>query len=658
MITLEKIRGDMEKQLDTDRSITTVEVQGDSLEECLADAAVQLDTKVAHLEYEVEEKGFSGVMGLAKKPWKVRVYENPEITQEKIKMQQATMGTAGAEGEEEAAVVDQDGIYYIHRFSSHICIKVMLPVGTGHPVNPDDAISECKRPDTLVLDENQIRELCETGTDNQYVEVGEYAHDSVGDALIVADVPDDEMVATITVTPPTGSGAEISRDQILRVLATQRVNVGISEERIQDFLDHPIYNQPVVIAEAVKPKDGRDAYIDYKFDTNTSKMRLKESSSGQVDFKELNLIQNVMAGEPLAVKMLPERGSGGKTVKGRYLEAKNGKDINILLGQNVKFDSDGRTIVAEKSGQVMLVGNKITVEEIYEVPGVNIKTGNVDFWGTVICRGSVEDGYNIKATGNVEIYGSVGNCQIEAGGDIVIAQGVMGRDEGKITTPKSVWARFIQNETVSAGEYVIVNDNIMNSQITAQKKILLKGKRAQITGGHLFATEEISAKNIGSPGGGTETVLEVGIDPAAKQRLLELQQMQADLVKELEEVDMDLTTLENNKKIRRSLPKEKEEQLAKLYERKSDLVDSNEDMTEEITKIQAHLGELKIVGRVNASGTVYAGTKIFVRDEKDEVKSDCKAVCFYYENGFVRRGKFDPAQVTQDIEGPDGYSTN
>ena len=45
---------------------------------------------------------------------------------------------------------------------------------------------------------------------------------------------------------------------------------------------------------------------------------------------------------------------------------------------------------------------------------------------------------------------------------------------------------------------------------------LFLGKKAQIIGGHLMATEEICARKIGSPGGGTETILEVGISHVKK----------------------------------------------------------------------------------------------------------------------------------------------
>lgn len=657
MVTLEKLRAEMEKQLQFDKELHTVDVIADTLEECLQDASVQLETKVKNLEYEVMQKGYGGILGLMKKPWIIKVYENPNIIKQKKKAKAAQEASQQAE-EEEIKVVNKDGVFYIRHFGTHLFVKVCLPEGEGTPVDPQDLLNSARSPENTALDEDLVLKLGKEGTNGEYVEVGSYNHVSAGDAIMAVDVAKDEMQATITVSPPSSGGADISAEQITNALRTQGVVCGIDEERISAFVDDPSYNLPYVVANAIQPEHGADARIEYKFETDRTNLKLKETANGQVDFKELNLIQNVVAGQPLAVKILAQRGKGGKTITGRYLEARNGKDIPIPLGQNTVLDKDGRTVLAEKSGHVMLMADKITVEEVYEVPGVNIKTGNITYMGTVVCRGNVDDGFNIKASGNIEIYGSVGNCQIEADGDIVISQGVMGRDEGKITTPKTVWARFLQNVTVEAGEMIVVNDNIMNSEVSAMKKILVKGKRAAIIGGHLFATEEITAKNIGSAGGGTETILEVGIDPKAKQRLSELQEMQSTLVKQLEDIDLNISTLENQKKVRRSLPKEKEENLNQLRNQRVEIVEESDKMSEEINEIQERLRELKVVGCVNASGTVYAGTKIYVRDEKDEVKSDCKAVTFFYDQGFVKRGKYDASQHTEEPEGPSGFTTN
>lgn len=655
MITLDSIRKDMAKMYERDKGINFVDVRADTLDEALADAAVQFNTKVSNLEYEVMEKGFEGFMGIAKKPWAIKVYQNPESLQKATKSKSSSV--MGGFDDEEAKPVSKDGVYYIHHFDNELVLKVVLPSGKGKPVDINTLLNDLNRPDTTSVDEPLVKKYAKEGTGNQYQPIGKYNRVPSSDAVFVIDIAKDNMKATCTINPPTLGGADVTPEQIKNALTTQGVVAGISDEKINALVDVPIYNEPVVVAEAVLPVDGHDAYMVYNFETDRSKIRAKEAANGQVDFKELNLIQNVVEGQPLAQKTLPEQGKAGKTLFGNYLEAKNGRDINIPIGKNVKVDTDGRTVIAEINGQVLLLNGKICVEPVMEVDGVNVKTGNITFLGTVVVKGSVEDGFDIKASGNIEVSGTVGKCHLESDSDIIVSSGVIGKNEGEIICGGSLWAKFIQNTKVQVEENVIVTDSIMNSDISAQKKIILQGKRAQITGGHLFATEYVLAKNIGSNGGGTETVIEVGYDPKAKHRLEELIEMQNNNVKRLEEIELDIATLENMKKVRRTIPKEKEENLQRLTEQKNEIIAENTTYNDEIGKIQARLRELKNIGKVYASGTVYAGVKIWVRDEKDEVRADAKSLTFYYENGFVRRGKFEKPSF-DDIKGPDGYSSD
>ena len=654
MVTLEKIRSDLSELQKKDQSIKSVEVHADTLDEALADAAVQLNTKVTNLEYEIKEKGFDGFFGIAKRPWFITVYQNAEAVSksERIKNFQ---NASFMDMDEEIQNFDKDGEYFVHRFGTEICLKVNLPVGKGKNINFSDVLNDIKRSDTVDFDEKIVKKYTENGTGGIYEPVGHYSRNPAGDAIYVIDITKDELKATCTITPPALGGADVSEDQIKTALKSQGVVAGISDEKISALVDRPAYNVPVVVAEAVLPVDGRDAYIAYNFETDRSKIRAKEAANGQVDFKELNLIQNVVEGQPLAQKMLPERGKAGKTLYGRYLEAKNGKDINLPLGKNVTLDSDGRTILAACNGQVLLINDKINVEPIMEIDGVNIKSGNVTFLGTVIVNGNVEDGYNVKASGNIEVNGAVGASRLESDGDIIVSQGIVGRDECEILCGGSLWAKFVQNSKVQVEENVIVQDSLMNCEVSAQHRIILQGKRAQITGGHLFATETVLAKNIGSAGGGTETVIEVGIDPRAKHRLEDLREMQEKTVKEIDELELNIQTLENTKKVRRVLPAEKEESLKRYKLRKNELTNENDEFNKEIETILAHLRELKNIGKVYASGTVYAGVKIFVRDEKDEVRANVKSVIFYYDEGFVRRGKYEKPDFS-DVKGPEGYS--
>ena len=655
MVTLDRIRTDMSTLLQVDRNLHFVEVNADTIDEALADAVVQLDTKLSNLHYEVVEKGSDGILGLGKKPWKIMVYQDPKTVKKATRL--ASDGLFEIDEEEETAkITNRDGLYYVRHFKSDIELKVLLPLGEGLPIELRDVLDEIKRPDTISFDEELVKKCIKNGTDNDYVAIGQYKHVPAGDVVIGVEVSKDEMKGSIVVSPPAMSGSEASFEMIKRaILAQGVVEACIEEDKIKEFVDNPVYNNPYEVAAAIEPVDGHDAYISYNFETDPKKLKAQVDEEGKVDYKKLNNIQNVIADQPLAQKIPAERGKGGKTLFGRYLEAKNGKDIPIQLGANVKLDRDGVTIKAEIDGEVMLVNGKVTVEPVKYLDAVNVKTGDIKFVGTVVIKGNVQEGYKVEAT-NIEVNGIVDKSRLEATGNIIVRQGIFGKGEGYIKAGKSLWAKFINDTTVEVEENVIVSDSIVNSSVTAMKNIVLRGKKAQIIGGHLMATEEICARKVGSPGGGTETILEVGVDPRAKKRLEELQNMQAKATKEYENCDLDIQTLEQQKKLRKKLPQEKEEKLKTLKERCEQISAELEKMTEEINSIQEHLRELKAIGKVKVEGDVYAGVKIYIRDVLDEVKIDTKGVTFYYDKAFSKRGPYEPPALAE--EQPDGYSAD
>ena len=655
MVTLDKLREDMKTLLQVDKNLHFVEVNADTVDEALADAVVQLDTKLSNLHYEVVEKGSEGILGLGKKPWKIMVYQDPSTVKKTTKLASEGLFDLDEEGEE-TKIVNRDGLYYIRHFKSDIMLKIVLPIGEGLPIEIKDVLDEIKSPDTINYYEELIKKYIKNGTDTDYVIVGAYKHVPAGDVVIGVEVTKDEMKGSIVVSPPSMSGSEASFDMIRRAILQQGVvEACINDDKIREFVDNPVYNNPYEVAAAIEPVDGHDAYISYNFETDPKKLKAQVDEEGKVDYKKLNNIQNVIADQPLAQKIPAERGKGGKTLFGRYLEAKNGKDIQIQLGANVKLDRDGVTIKAEIDGEVMLVNGKVTVEPVKYLDAVNVKTGDVKFVGTVVIKGNVQEGYKVEAT-NIEVNGIVDKSRLEATGNIIVRQGIFGKGEGYIKAGKSLWAKFINDTTVEVEENVIVNDSIVNSSVTAMKNIVLRGKKAQIIGGHLMATEEICARKVGSPGGGTETILEVGVDPRAKKRLEELQNMQAKATKEYENCDLDIQTLEQQKKLRKKLPQEKEEKLKTLKERCEQISEELEKMTDEINKIQEHLRDLKAIGKVKVEGDVYAGVKIYIRDVLDEVKIDTKGVTFYYDKAFSKRGPYEPPALAE--EQPDGYSAD
>lgn len=656
MVNLEKIREVMAQQLEEDKSRVFVEISAATLEAALQDAAIQLGVSARGIDYEVLQRGTSSFFALQKKEWRIRAYEMRKGRKKGASGSQAKDEVAG-EFEEAQLPEDRNGEALVFCAVDGVYLKITPPIGDGSQATVDDAVEKLRERGITTINEQIVRPIV-TARKGEYVKVGMYKHNPSNDAMMSVDITDQEMKAYLYVSPPGPGGADISSDMIVAFLKNNRVSAGISEDRAREFQDHPVYKQNYLVAEGIKPQDGADAKILYNFETDRSKIRLKETASGKVDFKELNLIQNVVEGQPLAQKILAERGKGGKTVTGKYLEAKNGRDIPLPLGKNTKLADDGVTIVAETNGQVLIINNKINVEPVLNIEGdVSLKTGNIMFLGTVFVSGNVEDGFSVKASGNIEVKGSVGKSELDAEGDIVVSQGIAGKNEGTVRAGKSVWAKFIENCTVEAGEFVIVSDGIINCTVTANRKILCQGKRAAIIGGSLSAAEEIHAKTLGSFGGASETLLSVGYDPKKKERLDGLTSMYSAAEKELEDVQLNFNTLLAMKKQRKELPEDKEAALKKLGERQYILQTQLEETQIEMTQIKKYLDSLKKNGKVSASVKVFAGVKIAIRDISEDVRTDCKATTFFLENGLIRYGKYEgPDEDMKRV--PSGYTTD
>ena len=138
-------------------------------------------------------------------------------------------------------------------------------------------------------------------------------------------------------------------------------------------------------------------------------------------------------------------------------------------------------------------------------------------------------------------------------------------------------AKFIENARIEVEENVLVSDGIIHSFVDANKRILCQGKRASIVGGRLRAANEIHGKTLGSVAG-TETILEVGIDPKRKEKLSQALGRKDELEKSLEELVRNISTLENLKKVQRDFPEEKQANLAELHDRRSEILRELEEM--------------------------------------------------------------------------------
>jgi uncharacterized protein (DUF342 family) len=592
-------------------------------------------------------------MGAGKKDWVIRAYEHE--TTKKTKQSETKLDEELFD--DTPVIIDKDGDAFVQLWSDGVYMKITPPSGNGKKIYQAYAIQTLHSKNIDDFDSNIVEKLVDEAG-SMYVKVADYNHNPANDSMASVEVDDSEMNVYITVLPPGEGGADLQFDSFMSLMTQNRVYHGVLEDKLTELADRPVYREKILVAEGTKPINGKDAYIHYNFEVDQTKIKLKEGANGKINFKELNIIQNVVQNQPLAKKMPPEDGVDGKTVTGKILPAKSGNDIPLPLGTNVHVGDDGDTIASDINGQVILANGKINVEPVLTIEGdVNLKTGNIIFLGTVIITGNVEDGFSVKAAGNIEVKGTVSKAELDAEGDILIYQGINGKSGGKIRAGRSIWSRFIENANVEAGNMVVVTDGIINSYVDAIKSILCQGKRANIMGGRLRAGEEINANVLGNPTSGTETICEVGFDPYSKIELERLQVIKNAADDDLEDLRLDLQNLINTKKQRKTLPEDKEAYLQELMDRRQVLTEESKKAADGIQKVQDYMNEIQIRGKISAAKKVYPGVKIMIRDVREDVRTDYRATTFILENGLIRVTKYEePDEIAK--KGLDGYSSN
>ncbi len=629
----------MAQQAVRDRGTRSVRVEGSSLEDALENGAIQLGVALDRLEYEVVTRGDRGLFGLGRRAWVVHVYESTLVASAAAEAGTAEGALASGAAADESA--DRPGEIFVKLVQGNVFLKVTRPHGKAPRITDQVASQSLARRGVRDFDAGMVSRVVRRA-DGQFVQVGAFEYNPANDAVASVELADQEMKAYVEVRPPGPGGADLTFDALVGVLNNNGVQHGIREDALRELEDAPRYNTTILAAEGSPAVNGADAEIVYNFKTERSPV-LKEKN-GRVDFRELNLVENVVAGQIVARKMPAGEGHEGRTVTGRTLPFKGGHDVTLNVGKNVKLAEDGMTAIAEINGQVLLIGGKVNVEPVYTVGGdVNLHTGNILFLGGVIVKGGIDDGFTVKAAGNIEVFGNVGKAQLDAEGDIIVHQGILGKGGGKATAGKSVYAKFIEHAHVEAGENVVAAEGLIHSFVDANRKIVCQGKRASIVGGRLRAAEEINAKNLGSVAG-TETLLEVGYDPKSKERLVEFETTMTRQRKELEELERNIKTLLTLKRVTKKLPDEKEAYLAQQLEKRSLALATIKEATAGVEEIKARLASIKREGRISASDTVFANVKIFIKDSSLVIRNEHKTVTFVLDQGNIRVTKYEPLE--------------
>lgn len=325
---------------------------------------------------------------------------------------------------------------------------------------------------------------------------------------------------------PACGGAPVTLERVMEDAKLHGIVAELDLAAVESALEKG--GDDILIASGRAPADGANGRFESLI-PSAKKRSPHLDEHGLADFRDLGGILAVKAGDALMRRIAPTQGEDGWNLLGEAIPAKPGKDVAYAKRlEGAELDPDDPNLLrAAIGGSPVLLENAVRVEPIYTVQDVDLRTGNIDFPGTVNVTGDIHSGMTVKAAGDIHVNATIEGVTLDAGGDIAVKGGIVGLTERGKTAHSSIRckgscsAHFVQNAHISAGNGIFIRDFAMQSELHAAHQIIVgdKGsKKGQIIGGLSRAVMLIKAKIIGSPAR-AKTVMIAGADQAQYDRL-------------------------------------------------------------------------------------------------------------------------------------------
>jgi len=420
-------------------------------------------------------------------------------------------------------------------------------------------------------------------------------------------------------------------EMIKEALAQKNIVYGIDEEAIKEAAES---GKLTKVAVGTPPENGLDAKIIRKFDLGI-KGRPVIDEHDRVHYKDLNIFCLAKKGQLLAERIPHTTGTPGTNLHGAPVRQKPGKPKPVPAGKNTSI-KDENLIVSDIDGQIVDTGSKISVDPHLDIQGdVGMATGNIDFVGSVTVGGSVQQGFVLKATGDIEINGMISGADV-SGRNIYVKGGVQGMNRGAIRAEDDFQATFAENADIEAGGNVIITDVAMHSTIRAGHTLAVEGRRGLINGGFLAAGEEIRANTIGNSMN-VATRLTVGVNPMIQKRYQQVLKEYNDAKKRLEQVTKMVNTL--GKIDISQMPEDKAERINALIRSQFPLAGLVERSEKTLKELDVELQKMKR-GRIRVKDTMFPGVRMSINSILKNVQVEENHCTQYVEDDFIKIGAY------------------
>jgi predicted RNA-binding protein Jag len=184
-----------------------------------------------------------------------------------------------------------------------------------------------------------------------------------------------------------------------------------------------------VIARGTPPTPGRHGYFKPTQEVEIKK-GLKQRDDGTIDYREIQQFPSVERGQVLGVVQPPIQGIPGISVTNEMVFPPEVYPLSITEGKGVVLVEDGTKVVATISGhpEITVKGQLAKISVIPKLilnKDIDIHTGNIHYVGDVEIYGSVQDAMLVEAQGNILVRENINRAKVFAGSSLIVQNNVI-----------------------------------------------------------------------------------------------------------------------------------------------------------------------------------------------------------------------------------------
>ncbi|WDP91543.1 MAG: DUF342 domain-containing protein [Desulfobacter sp.] len=331
---------------------------------------------------------------------------------------------------------------------------------------------------------------------------------------------------------------DITAREIQNRLGDLDILYGVAPEKnIQGFIRSKGFREkPFKAAAGTPPRPGKDARVEYYFDTD----HLKASgvdAEGKIDFKDRGEIPWVEEGTLLAEKFPMSEARNGRTIFDQEVEMPPAADLPLKFKSGVVPSEDGFRLYAEIDGHPRLdMTGAIQVTDTFTVKeDVSYETGHLNYHGDIDVKGTLKAGF--KVMGQSVRINTVDGGEIHARGDVTVVNSI---NDARIYARGNVTAKFIQNSEIFCMGNLTVTKEILDCTIETSGAVLIAN--GEVISSNIICNMGLFTRHLGTDKSVPNTVT-AGVDAFTDREIAAIDQGIAQCRERLEQIRTKTDTL-------------------------------------------------------------------------------------------------------------------